>query len=434
MKTGDRQAALEVAESRGPLLWQAPAIAYLASLQTKAGDLGYKETFQRALGVTQAFDKLDKHRGDTNIGKYKALVHIARYQAEAGDRSSSEETFRLARQTALEIPGIGEPLYPLRIIGEAQAMNGDKDGSDQTFKEAIKIAKSLPAKQQEIELGEIARAQLRVGSQTTAEETVRLILQVPPGQSPREQALGLMRQANLYLILGNQEAASRALQAGFPNVKAIAESPTPSEFERKYIYGDLARLAAKARTLEILKEALAAMKNDQGKVGTMLDVVRVLLQDSSKAETTQTIQQLAHDASRVTGTKSPNDPTLKAVAVIQAAAGDLKSGTRTADRIKDAKHGMSERAYMEMAEVLINKADWKSVQQVMTRIKQHWSATFETYREIARAQAKAGDGKNAADWAGNQDIPLAKAHALLGVAEGMMDYRGIEPLLTHIRP
>jgi len=56
---GDLKTAREVAESPGMYLRKAPALAYLAQLQTKTGDPGAKETFQRALEVAQAFDKLD---------------------------------------------------------------------------------------------------------------------------------------------------------------------------------------------------------------------------------------------------------------------------------------------------------------------------------------------------------------------------------------
>lgn len=436
VRADDRQAASDLAESPGPLLWQAPAIAYLASLQARQGDLGSRETFHRALQVAQAFDKLDRRGAfHPNIGKYKALVHIARYQAEAGDATGSLQTFLKARETALATPDPRDRINALLNIAGVQAWSGDQAGSERTFAEAIQVAQGFPSKQQEIELGEMVRKQLAVGNRAAAMETVRLIMQMPSGPSLREQALGLMRQASWHVIFGDHEAARGAIQAVWPNLKAIADAQATTESERNYIYWDLTRLAAKAGDLGILNDALSRIKNDQGKVGIMHDVVIILNQTSPTGEVSKTIHQLADDASKVTGVfSSPSDPMLKFVAVMQAAAGDLKSATRTANRIEDVKHGMRERAYMEMAEVLINKADWKLAQQVVAGIKQHWSATFETYRKLARAQAKAGDGKNAADRTRQQEIPLARGCALLGVAEGLMDFASIEPLLPTVHP
>jgi tetratricopeptide (TPR) repeat protein len=189
MKAGDRQTALEVAESRGTYLWQAPSIAYLANLQAKAGDLGYKETFQRALDVAQAFDKLDHHSSDANIGKYKALVHIARAQADAGDVTESRQTFVKALETALVVPE-RDQFNALLIIAEAQARGGDQPGSERTFGQAIKTAKALAPNQQLSGLERIAKTQLAVGNRTAATETVRHLLQVPSRSSPYDQADG----------------------------------------------------------------------------------------------------------------------------------------------------------------------------------------------------------------------------------------------------
>ena len=166
----------------------------------------------------------------------------------------------------------------------------------------------------------------------------------------------------------------------------------------------------------------------------MLEVVKILSQASPKAEVAQTIQQLADDASKLTGIlNSPNDPTLKAVAVMQAAAGDLKSAMRTADRIAG---GLQDNAYTEMIEVLMAKKDWIGAHQIAAGIREQWMASEHTalsFRELSKSEVRAGEGKQGLDWARQLPVPLAKANALLGVAEGTMDSVDIELIFPRFR-
>lgn len=425
-KSGDGRTALEVIENVYVPWDRAEALFLYARFLAKTGDPAANEIAHRAYAF---FNTLAK-------GQPWVYVRLAEFQVDAGDLTASLQSFQKARAAALAVPDVQQQLKSLNMVAKAQAQNMDQPGSEKTYAEAIRIAKGLPAKQQEIELGDIARTQLALGNRASAAETVRLILQVPSSSSPREQALRLTRQASWDLAFQEQEAARKALQAALPQVKVLAESPSTSESDRDYIYWDIARLAAKAGALETVNQALALIKKDERKISAMREVVEVLVHALPSGEVTRTIRLLADTAKDITSRlfTSPNDLTLKNVAIIQAAVGDLKSATRTANRIEDVNHGMRERAYMEMAEVLINEADWKSAQQVVAGIKQHWSATFETYRKLARAQVKAGDGKNAADWTRQQEVPLARAYALLGVAESLMDVLSIEPLLPTVHP
>lgn len=440
MKAGDRQTALEVAESRGSLLWQAPAIAYLANLQAKAGDVEYKKTFQRALKVAEAFDKLDHHSSDANIGKYKALVHIARAQADAGDVTESRESFVKALETALVVPE-RDQFNALLIIAEAQARSGDQLGSERTFGQAINAAKKLAPNQQLSGLERIAKTQLEVGNRTAATETVRLLLQVPSGSSPYDQADGLMRQARWHLILGDRAAAKAALQTVAPQVRTIADGVATAKLEKDDIYYDspelgkstiyhsLAQLAAECGLYEMAQEAVRAITSDQTKANAIRQIITESISESERPEVQQVVQALTKDATTLTGLLSfPRDLTLLDVAVIQAAVRDVPSAIRIADRVVDA---LRDNAYREIVVMLIKKKDWSGAQEVLNGMKARWmldESSHLMFRALGRAQAKAGMVKQVIEWSHNQPDSVARANVLLGVAEGLMERIGIEQL------
>jgi len=440
MKAGDRQTALEVAESRGTYLWQAPSIAYLANLQARAGDVEYKKTFQRALGVAQAFDKLDHHTSDANIGKYKALVHIARAQADVGDMPESQQTFIKALETALVVPE-RDQFNALLIIAEAQARSGDRSGSEHTFGQAVKAAKTLAPNQQLSGLKRIAETQLEVGNRTAATETVRLILQVPSGPSLGEQAEGLMRQARWHLTLGDQEAAEAALQAVAPKVRAFADGYLTAKLEKgdsyygspelgkSLIYSSLAQLAADCGLYEMAREAVRAITSDQTKVNAIRHIVTGAISQPDHPEVRQVIQELVKDANNLIGPLSfPRDITLREVAVIQTIAGDVPAAVHTADRVVEASRVYG---YREMVGILIRRKDWNGAQEILSRMKAGWmldESSHHTFRALGQAQAKADMGKQVIEWSQTQPNSVARANALLGVAEGLMERMGIEQL------
>jgi hypothetical protein len=440
MKAGDRQTALEVAESRGTYLWQAPSIAYLANLQAKAGDVEYKKTFQRALKVAEAFDKLDKHTSDANIGKYKALVHIARAQADAGDVTESRQTFVKALETALVVPE-RDQFNALLISAEAQARSGDQLGSERTFGQAIIAAKKLAPNQQLSESKRIAETQLEVGNRTAATETVRHLLQVPSGSSPYEQADGLMKQARWHLIFGDRAAAKGALQTVAPQVRTIADGFATTKLEKGDIYYDspelgksniyhsLAQLAAECELYEMAQEAVRAITSDQTKANAIRHIVTGLLPTSERPEVQQVMQTLAKDATSLTGILSfPRDLTLMDVAVTQAAAGDVKTAVRIADRVAEV---LRDNTYRHMVAALIEKRDWTGGQEVLSRMKARWmldESSHHMFRALAKAQAKAGMEKQVIEWSHKQPDSMARANVFLGVAEGLMERAGIEQL------
>jgi hypothetical protein len=437
LRTGDVKRAREIAEAPGSLLTRVPAIAYVASLQAKQGDLDASETFQRALQAVQGFGKLDKQSGfHPYIGKYKALVHIARYQAEVGDMGGSQQTFLKAREAALAIPASSDQLNALLIIASIQVQTGDRNGGAQTFSDAIRIARRLTPDQQLSELGRIAHAQLEMGSRADAEQTMKLILSIPAGKSPRERVWGLMGHASWELELGDRDAARTSLKKVLSDIKAIAQSKETTEFDRDYIYDDLASLLAKTGDLEAAQEAHSGIGKSDRTVGAIRKVVETLSRNASSMEAVGTIQRLANVAKEVVEgfLASPNDVTLKNAAITRALAGDVKGALKTADRVPE---GTRQYVYTEMIDALVSKKDWAGAHHIAASIKESWLAYEHvcfSLKNVFKVETKEGEGEQGLQLAHQQAIQLAKVYALLGVAEGAMDSAWIEPLLPTIRP
>lgn len=436
-KSEDGKTALEVIENVYVPWDRAEALFLHARFLAKAGDPAANEIAQRAYAFSNTLAK----------GQPWVYVRLAEFQADAGDSTASHQSFQKARDAALAGSDASQQLKSLKMVAKAQAQNMDQPGSEKTFAEAIRIAKSLPAKQQEIELGEIARRQLAIGNQTAATETVRLILQTPSGLSPYDQADGLMRQARWHLTLGDREAAKAALQTVVPQVRTIADGFATTKLKKDDIYYDspelgksniyhsLAQLAAECGLYEMAQEAVRAITSDQTKANAIRQIITGLISESERPEMQQFIQTLAGNATALTGILSlPRDLTLLDVAVIQATVGDVPAAVRTADRVVEA---LRDNAYREMVEILIKKKDWSAAQEVLSRMKARWmlnESSHHVFRALAQAQAKAGIGKQVIEWSHKQPDSVARANVLLGVAEGLMQRMGIEQLLPVVFP
>jgi hypothetical protein len=435
-KSGDGHTALDVIENVRIPWDRAEALFLYARFLARTGDPAANAIAQRAYALSNTLAK----------DQPWVYVRLAEFQADAGDSTASHQSFQKARGAALAAPDV-QQLKSLIMVAKSQAQNGDQSGSEKTFAEAIRIAKDLPVKQREPELAEIARKQLSVGNSIAAAETVRLILQVPPGPSPSAQADGLMRQARWHLTLGDREAAKAALQTVAPQIRTIADSFTTTKLEKddiyynspelgkSTVYSSLAQLAAECGLYEMAQESVRTITSDQTKANAIQHIITRLIPESERPEMHLFIQTLAEDATSLTGLLSfPRDLTLLHVSVIQAAAGDVKVAVRTADRVTEV---LRDNAYREMVGILIQKKDWAGAQDVLSRMKAGWmlnESSHHVFLALANAQTKAGVEKQVIEWSHKQSDSVARANVLLGVAEGLMERLGIEPLFPVVRP
>jgi hypothetical protein len=436
-KSGDGRTALEVIENVNSPWDRAETLFLYARFLAQSGDPSANDIAQRAYAFSSTLAK----------GQPWVYARLGEFHTVAGDSLASRQSFQKAHDVALAVSDPVQRLRSLMMVVKTQSRSMDQADREKTYSEVVRIAKSLPLMQQESELGRIAREQLEIGQRSAAAETVRLILQVPSGSSPREQAEGLMRQVRWHLTLGDQEAAQAVLKTVAPQVKALAESYLTAKLEKEdsyyhspelgksIIYSSLAQLAAECGWYEMAQEAVQAITSEPTKAGAIRHIVTGLIPKSDRSEVQQVVKRLVKDATNLIGRISfPRDITLREVAVIQAAAGDVPAAVRTADRVVEALRAYG---YREIVGILIRRNDWSGAQEVLSRMKAQWmldESSHHTFRALGQAQAKAGVGKQVIEWSQTQRDAVARANVLLGVAEGLMDNAGIEPLLPVGRP
>lgn len=113
----------------------------------------------------------------------------------------------------------------------------------------------------------------------------------------------------------------------------------------------------------------------------------------------------------------------KNIAVVQAAAGDLAAAQRTVTRISPV---LQNGAYAEVVTVLLEKGDLVAATQITADFKDEWRAFTDVFRNEGAAYGKSDDIGRGLAWARQQQNDYAKADALLGVAQGMLEQNGIE--------
>ena len=436
-KLGDGHTALEVIEKVYVPWDRAETLFLYARFLAKSGDPTANEIGQRAYAFSNTLAK----------GQPWVYARLGEFQADAGDSIASRQSFQKARDAALAVSDPEQQLKGLKMVAKTQSQYMDQPGSEKTYAEAIRIAKGFPAKQKEIELGDIARKQLAIGNRAAATETVRLILQLPSEPSPSDQARGLMRQTLWHLAFGELEAAKATLQTVAPQIKIIADGFATTKLEKddiyynspelgkSNVYHSLAQLAAECGLYDLAQEAVQAITSDQTKANAIRHIITESISESERPEVQQVVQALTKDATSLTGLLSfPRDLTLLDVSVIQAAVGDVPAAVRTADRVVEA---LRDNAYREMVAIFIKKKDWGAAQEVLSRMKAGWmlnESSHQAFRALAKAQAKAGMEKQVIEWSHKQPDSVARANVLLGVAEGLMERAGIEQLFPVVRP
>ena len=113
-----------------------------------------------------------------------------------------------------------------------------------------------------------------------------------------------------------------------------------------------------------------------------------------------------------------------ALAAVEAAVGDIPRALHLA---KTVSRSMRRYAYGDMLEVLINAVDIGNSDRVLREMKEEWLLDSYAWRlqRLTREQSKAGYYKRALDLARSQVSPLLQANALVGVANGLMDWKDV---------
>jgi tetratricopeptide (TPR) repeat protein len=116
---------------------------------------------------------------------------------------------------------------------------------------------------------------------------------------------------------------------------------------------------------------------------------------------------------------------LARLAILQAESGDRTGARRTLDKavqIADADADHSDRIRELVSEARAMLGDWEGIRRLALsgEIGLRGASLLES---LAFQQAKAGEARDALEWAAAQTAPLLRAHALLGVVRGITERR-----------
>ena len=434
-KTGDTSAARQAVEAsteKEPLRWwrdrkRAVAFALLAQRQREQGDLGAEETLQRAMKAAQAIKVAED--------RYRAFIHVGRAQAALGNQASSTESFREAKQATMGIRE-GGPTGALLWIAKAQAEAGDQAGSEQTFQQALELAqKPEPDKRAQF-MGCLAWVQKASGYHHLAKETLQLALKEVESLSPSTKNQVLSEVGKRQLALGDREAVVETVQRMLKDASSASDSTIKDAAESS------ARvLARQAGDFQLTMELVTRISNDDwGKSIAISHLVRALVKTRDPFGTPEIFQQLLQIAARLEENHlnkdvGRRDLMLSSIAVVKAAVGNVSKALQTADRINSLDTRVRT-TYGEIISLLMEKQDVEGAMQVMASIEEKWfplGGSAWVLGDFAKAYAIKSEGTAVFLWARQQANPWAQAHALLGVAQGLMD-RHYLPAIEGLKP
>lgn len=430
IRTGAMEGAITVAEtdvakegvSDSRQREQATILSLIARRQYESGDPVAHATLHRAVQTAQAM----KHLPD----KYPALIHVARAQAVVGDRTASAETFRQAIRTLLAIEG-GKKAGGLWQVAKVQAEVGDLATSEQTFQQAIQLSLNQNPPTNTNIYGCIAWAQAVSGQREAASHTFQLMFRGTENLPPEKRVGVLIEIGNWQQKVGEGEAVAETIQRALQNAQAIEDTNKRAEG-----MSSITALAIRTGNFKRAIEIMAAIENNEIRIRTIAWIARALAVTKEPFGTKEVYDQLVEGAMAVAKQPLPNDKSrsssmLRLIAFTQAAAGDLPAALRTIESMHDTGT-METLAYADILKMLITKRDLRGAQKIVASFKEEWvkqgRSIAKHLRDLGKAYAATDDPSAALAWARQPAVSYDKAYALLGVAEGLMDQRGVEDI------
>jgi tetratricopeptide (TPR) repeat protein len=412
---GAMQEAITVAETdvakQGVPDWrqrkQATVLSLIARRQYEKGNPGATATLQKAVQVAQATKNLPD--------KYLGLIHAARTQAVMGNRTASAETFRQAIQAArAQLEDIYKA-HALRQIAQAQAESGDQTASAETFQQAFEFGNKVDEPRvRAFAVSCIAWAQVKSGQRAGGAQKFQQTLQAAESLPANDKGFVLTKIGQWQRIAGEREALAETLERAR---KAGA---------------DVIMLAAQAGYMQVALDQLEATQDVSQKIGWMRFLAILLLtQERNDIQSASLVKRFAQEAPTLaeqTTFKNQRDAryAAKDVAIIQAVAGDLPAALRTIETISDESF-LNGAVYPELIQVLTRQGKLAEAQQISAHLKESYDKKG-ALRDLARLGVRVGDIQGTLVWARKQAGSYARGYALLGVAEGLMDLKGIGKL------
>lgn len=474
-RAGDLKGAIALAETlkngwilekRSPLSGggsSRPASLRTHALERIAGLLSESRRWTEALAVVDLLpETIQEGHGAGGTSRQEALAKVASAQTKSGAlapafmtaKSVKTDYYReevlveivmehLKRSEVKEARVVDETItYPylklktLSAIAQAQAKAGDPAAAAEAFRKVISIASGLirfragPSSSVSALVG-ISAAQLATGDREAAQKTLDLAMKRSEEPDAQSIAVGLAR-------LGAIDAAV-----------AKADS-IPVPWRRAYallaIAGVLAPAANRVKVEELCSKARSIFQTDRddplrhavllevgkaqlgsGLVPAALELAKEMdYRLSEKGDLLQLIVKAQVAAGDLKGARSTADlhslDWLKAlsyreIALALARGGD---GTSAAELMDSNQTGICSISLEEISSLLVDRGELKLAREIALRCEMTDNAG-RALRKVAFVQTSKGDEAGALAWASVQEGHLRKAHALLGVAEGILE-------------
>ena len=429
VERGDFEAAVETALEISDPTPRATSLCSIAFAQVKAGKK------EEALATLGRVEKLALELAGDD--RRQALQCFAYGQMEAGRLDEALKTVQLFESDFIRA-GV------LRDLGAALAEQGRREEAGVVFDRAVQAARA-GAEETWWELTSagslrgIPGALVRAGYTKKSMEVVQLL---EPG---RGQAEGLAQVVVALAAQGNVEQAQQVaamIEARFGQGAPLGDYPPGSYGARNIPYWvhlthydsispwravaeGWARKAAFDQALEIAERieypeervrALRTIAEEQGKTG--------------EAEGAQRTLRSALQFVRTQGRGYEWLVMMTDVALEQAKHGDAAGASATFSEAlefssalqgKDGS-GMDRSDYLSVvADKQAQSGDWRGARQTAALFRDDQRTSRTMIQGLCQLQAKAGDVSAALAWAEQEKEPLAKAAALLGVAEGILE-------------
>jgi predicted DNA-binding protein len=306
--------------------------------------------------------------------------------------------------------------------------------------QAIQVEKSIikPSVRGSM-VGCVAATQVLTGYRTAGIQTFQQLVAEASALPAREQAEVLWKIREWQIKAGERQAVVEAVRQELPSTKAIVDESARAEKLEQ-----LASLAVKAGDLEMALGITEGINSDTRKIGVMQYITRIALETKERPERAQLIQRLSQTATAMAqkgiSKKHPDMKDVKMamrnalerIAFIQAAAGNAQAAIATLNNANST----NTYAYKPIVGTLIEIGDLAGAEVALAEMKNELKSTLGPWplsllderQALATAYAKAGDLERALAWAKKQTGPYAKASALLGAGEGVLDRKGIEDL------
>ncbi|MEA3212604.1 MAG: hypothetical protein QOE70_5661 [Chthoniobacter sp.] len=420
-----------------------------------------------AAAVTTALELPTSALGGGNP-RESALQSIVKWQAENGEVAGAPGTMKLIESDWLRAPALtaiavaqarqgksasgaqtlgeihaGYRVPALVAFGEASAGAGDRAAARSAFEQATVLAQTLrdfngargsPVLQA---LATIARAQWAAGETEAARETVELARTIS-GDAGGDRAIN-------QSVLARAEAGVGDFDQAMARVDAFRG--TEQRWWRAAVCTSIAAAAAASGQQERAESAFAraaaetaALKPASSRRRALQTLSRALLQTGRIDAATKTASKLPSSdrddlfreiiavhsrqgnvPEALSLTKSISGAwTLRLarelIAIAQFRGGDLAAALEMAPD-DTAKPGSALREILE-AQMVAHNAD--GALQTFRRIQLSIGSEPELIADVAAIQVRGGDWKAAYAWATGQTSPDRKAHALVGVARGLL--------------